>query len=184
MTTTSTGRGMAGGMGSGMGNMGSVMSGMMPMMASMMQPMMSGMNSMMNSMMPAMSGAMTGGMMMAPRCTMTMEKTQNGMACNCTCEDETSAMMLQNLVRMTQGGMCSMALIMNGMMCCACNMGMMGMCKMEMTDTGCRMTCTSGDPNCMKMIQACCDCMTACMSSGCMCCMMMNGMPICCSMNA
>jgi hypothetical protein len=30
------------------------------------------------------------------------------------------------------------------------------------------------------MIQACCDCMCACMKAGCTCCMMLGGMPMCC----
>jgi hypothetical protein len=30
------------------------------------------------------------------------------------------------------------------------------------------------------MCQACCDCMTAMMKAGCTCCLMMNGMPVCC----
>jgi hypothetical protein len=30
------------------------------------------------------------------------------------------------------------------------------------------------------MIQACCECCAAMMKHGCTCCMMMNGMPVCC----
>jgi hypothetical protein len=30
------------------------------------------------------------------------------------------------------------------------------------------------------MIQSCCDCCTAMMKAGCTCCVMMNGMPVCC----
>jgi hypothetical protein len=59
---------------------------------------------------------------------------------------------------------------------------MMGKCTMAMTEMGMTMTCTSGDPMCEKMIQSCCDCMMNMMSAGCSCCMMMNGMPVCCSM--
>jgi hypothetical protein len=169
MTATSTGRGMMMGqpMSSGMGSM-------------MMMPAMGMMPSMMNGM--GMGRSMPS-MMMVPRCTMKMEKMPKGMAVMCTCEDQTAAMMMQNLCMMLQGGMCSMGVMMNGMTCCCYGMGMMGMCKMEMTEMGCRMTCTSGDANCAKMIQACCDCMMNCMSMpGCTCCMMMNGMPVCCSM--
>jgi len=57
---------------------------------------------------------------------------------------------------------------------------MMGMCKCEMTDDGMTMTCMSGDKACCEMIQACCDCMSAMMAAGCMCCVMMNNMPVCC----
>jgi hypothetical protein len=31
------------------------------------------------------------------------------------------------------------------------------------------------------MIQACCDCMTVMSKAGCVCCVCMNGMPVCCS---
>jgi hypothetical protein len=30
------------------------------------------------------------------------------------------------------------------------------------------------------MIQACCECMSTMMQSGCTCCVMMNNMPVCC----
>ena len=172
MTTTSTARGMM--MGSNPSHaMASTMMMPMSMMSGGAAPM--GMNMGMGPGMPS--------MMMVPRCTMKMEKMQGGMMCTCICEDQTTAMMMQNLCMMLQGGMCSMAVMMNGMTCCCYAMGMMGMCKMEMTEMGCRMTCTSGDPDCAKMIQACCDCMMNCMSMpGAMGCMMMNGMPICCTM--
>jgi hypothetical protein len=80
---------------------------------------------------------------------------------------------------MLAGGMCSCSCMMNGMVCCTCNL-MMGMCKTEMTKDGCVVTCTSGDPACMGMIQGCCDCMTACLKAGCTCCLMMGGTPVCC----
>jgi hypothetical protein len=41
-------------------------------------------------------------------------------------------------------------------------------------------TCTSGDAECRAMIQACCDCMAAMAKAGHTCCLMMNGMPVCC----
>jgi hypothetical protein len=30
------------------------------------------------------------------------------------------------------------------------------------------------------MIQGCCDCVAACMTAGCTCCLMMGGTPVCC----
>jgi hypothetical protein len=30
------------------------------------------------------------------------------------------------------------------------------------------------------MIEACCDCMCACMNAGCTCCVCFNNMPLCC----
>src|SRR5512147_140161 len=59
--------------------------------------------------------------------------------------------------------------MMNGMMTCRCDL-MMAMCRCEMTDKGCTITCTSGDAACCAMIQACCDCCAAMMKAGCTCC--------------
>jgi hypothetical protein len=129
--------------------------------------------------MPGMAGQMMPNMMMMPRCTMKMEKCQGGMKITCTCDDPTAASMMQNLCSMMQGGMCSCCCMMNGMMVCCCNMTM-GMCKWDMTAKGCTVTCTSGDPKCMAMIQACCDCLSTMMKDGCTCCLMMNGVPVCC----
>src|SRR5947209_7804239 len=81
--------------------------------------------------------------------------------------------------RMTTMMMDRTVMGMNGMMVCCCNLTM-GMCKCEMTGDGCVVTCTSGDPKCCDMIQACCDCMAAMMKAGCTCCLMMNGTPVCC----
>ena len=55
-------------------------------------------------------------------------------------------------------------------------------CRCEDTPEGVKITCTSGDTKCAAMIQACCDCMTKMMQAGCTCCVMMNNMPVCCSM--
>lgn len=165
-----TDRGMMSGMNMPMGN-----TGMMNM------PMggMGMMGGMMN--MPTMMGSMPA-MMMAPRCTIKMEKCPGGMMMTCTFDDKTGAAMMANLMGMMQNGMCSCCMMMNGMCMCCCNMGMMGMCKVEMMEMGCKVTCTSGDKNSEKMIQACCDCMAAMMMPGMTCCMMMNGMPMCCAM--
>jgi hypothetical protein len=118
-------------------------------------------------------------MMMVPRCTMSFEKVADGMRISCVCDDPTSCSMVQNLCSMLAGGMCSVCCMMNGMMVCCCNLTM-GLCKCEMTAKGCTVTCTSKDPDCCKMIQACCDCMSTMLKSGCTCCMMMNGTPVCC----
>jgi hypothetical protein len=129
--------------------------------------------------MGGMGAQMMPSMMMVPRGTMKMEKCQGGMKITCTCDDKMAASMVQNLCQMLQGGMCSCCLMMNGMMACCCNL-MMGLCTCEPTDKGCTLTCTSGDPKCMEMIQACCTCMTTMMKDGCTCCLMMNGTPVCC----
>ena len=142
----------------------------------------------MGAMMPGMTGAtgpMMPGMMiptsclMVPRCSMKMEKCEGGMKMTCSCPDQASCAMMLNLCTMMQGGMMTCCMVMNGMVCCCCNLAM-GRCKVETTKDGCVMTCTSGDKECGAMIQACCDCMTACMKSGCTCCVMMNGTPVCC----
>ncbi len=120
-------------------------------------------------------------MVMVPRCTMKMEKCAGGMKLTCACDDPAACTMMQNLCAMMAGGMCSMCCTMNGMVVCNCNMTM-AMCKVEMTADGCCVTCTSGDKMCCDMIQACCDCMMMCMKSGCACCLMMGGTPVCCCM--
>lgn len=155
VTTMATERGMA-------MPMGMSMPGMMPM-------------GQMAGMSPA--TAMPG--MMVPRCEMKMHKMADGMKCECVCEDKTAAAMLQNLCTMMANGMCGCCTMMNGMQVCQCNMPMAN-CKCEMTNMGCTITCTSGDKAAAKMIQACCDCMTAMMMPGCTCYMTMNNMPICC----
>lgn len=143
------------------------MTGMMPGM-----PMMPGM-------MSGMSGMPMGNMSMVVRCTMKMEKCAGGMKMTCICEDEVSAATLQNMCEMMAGGMCSCCCMMNGMTMCMCNMAM-ATCKCTKSKNGVTITCTSGDESMCEMIQACCDCMTMCLKDGCMCCVCMNGMPMCC----
>jgi hypothetical protein len=127
-----------------------------------------------------MTGTTGMNMMVIPRCTMKMEKCDGGMKMTCVCEDKMSAGMLQNLCTMLSGSMVSCCMMMNGMMMMNGNM-MMGMCRFDMTKDGMTMTCTSGDAQCCKMIQACCDTMTAMMDAGCACCLCMNNTPVYCS---
>ena len=137
--------------------------------------------------MPAMGAPMTGpatampamNWMMVPRCTFKMEKVSGGMKITCSCDDKVSTSMVQNLCNMLAGGMCSCYVMMNGMMVCCCNLTM-GMCKCDMTKDGVSITCTSGDPKCGEMIQACCECMATMLKDGCTCCVMMNNTPVCC----
>jgi hypothetical protein len=117
--------------------------------------------------------------MMVPRCTFKMEKVTGGMRVTCICDDPMACSMVQNLCTMLAGGMCSCCVMMNGMTVCYCNLTM-GMCKCEMTETGVYFTCTSGDPQCSEMIQACCDCVSVMMNAGCTCCFLMNNTPVCC----
>ena len=130
---------------------------------------------------PSVTGGMpaTMNLMMVPRCTFKMEKTKEGMKIHCTCDDAMSTSMMQNLCSALMGSMCSCCMTMNGMMVCCCNLTM-GMCKVESTEHGVCITCTSGDPQCCEMIQACCDCMCCMMDAGCSCCVMMNNTPVCC----
>jgi hypothetical protein len=117
--------------------------------------------------------------MMVPRGTIKVEKCQGGMKITCTCDDPMAVSMVQNLCSMLQGGMCSCCCMLNGMVVCCCNLTM-GMCQCDMTGKGCTLTCTSGDPKCCAMIQACCDCLACMLKDGCTCCVMMNNTPICC----
>jgi len=117
--------------------------------------------------------------MMVPRCTFKMEKCTGGVKVTCSCDDKMAVSMVQNLCTMLTGGMCSCCVMMNGMVVCCCNFTM-GICKYEMTDSGVCVTCTSGDPHCCEMLQACCDCMSCMMDGGCTCCFLVNNTPVCC----
>jgi hypothetical protein len=75
--------------------------------------------------------------------------------------------------------MCSCAVMMNGMVVCACHLTM-GHCRCEMTEDGVSLTCTSGDKDCGKMIQSCGEAMAGMIQAGCAVCVMMNHMPVCC----
>ena len=118
-------------------------------------------------------------MMMVPRCTFKMKECTGGMKITCSCDDDMACTTMQSLCSMLAGGMCSCCCMMNGMVVCSCNLTM-GLCKYEMTDKGISVTCTSGDAECCSMIQGCCECMMKMMKAGCMCCLMMNGTPVCC----
>ena len=122
----------------------------------------------------------TPGYVMVPRCTLKYEKCTGGMKILCSCDDKMACSMVQNLCTMLAGGMCSCCCMMNGMTVCNFNLTM-GMCRFESVQDGVCITCTSGDPACCSMIQACCDCMASMCAAGCVCCMCMNNMPVCCS---
>jgi len=150
------------------------------MMSTMMPNMMSGLNMQMPvpGMMPGM-GMMSPGMMI-PRCTMKMEKISGGMKMTCTSDDTMAVSMMQNLCAMMPGAMCTCCCLMNGMPCCTCAM-MMATCTCENMANGVTITCTSGDAKAEKMIQCCCDCCNGIMDAGCMCCVMMGNLPVCCA---
>ena len=124
-------------------------------------------------------GVPTTNWMMVPRCTFKFEKCTGGMKLVCVCDDKTAASMVQNLCSMLAGGMCSCCCMMNGVVVCSCNLTM-GMCKVECTESGVCVTCTSGDQSCCDMIQACCDCCCKMVDCGCTCCFMMSNTPVCC----
>jgi hypothetical protein len=121
----------------------------------------------------------TANWMMVPRATIRMEKMQGGMRIHCACPDQMAAGMVQNLCTMLAGGMCSCCMMWNGMAVCSCNLTM-GLCRCETTKEGVTLTCTSGDPKCAEMIQACCDCMATMLKDGCTCCVLVNNTPLCC----
>jgi len=117
--------------------------------------------------------------LMVPRGTIKVEKCQGGMKITCTCDDKTSASMVQNLCSMLSGGLCSVYAQANGMTVCCCNLTM-GMCKYDVVEGGVCVTCTSGDQKCCEMIQACCDCLCTLMDCGCACCVCVSQTPVCC----
>jgi hypothetical protein len=147
-------------------------------MAAGMNMMMPGMNMMpSNMMMP--QGMQMPTMGMVARCEMKMEMIEGGCKIDCCCQDEMSKSMMQKMCKMMEGGMCSMMCSKNGVCVCQCNM-FMGDCSMEMTEMGMCVCWTSSDAKCCEMIQSCCKSMMDCMAGGCSCCMMINGMPVCC----
>jgi hypothetical protein len=117
--------------------------------------------------------------LVVPRCTFKFEKCTGGYKVFCVCEDKMATSMVQNLCTMLAGGLCSFCCYWNGQTVCYCNFNV-GVCKTEFTDTGCCWTYTSGDAQCAKMIQSCCECCYQCWENGCTCCFYMNGTPVCC----
>jgi hypothetical protein len=116
---------------------------------------------------------------MVPRCTYKVERTADGMKVWCTCDDDRAGSTLQHLCEALAGGMCSCTVTCNGMPVCTYHFTM-GMCRWEMTDKGVCFSCTSGDAQCSKMIQAFCDCLSAMMAAGCHCCLSVSNTPVCC----
>jgi hypothetical protein len=114
-----------------------------------------------------------------PRCAFKVEKCPGGFKMTCACEDKTAAAMVQNLCAMLAGGLCSCCATFNGLTVCCYNFTMTT-CRFENTTDGVCVTCTSGDPACGAMAQACCDCLVSMLDSGCTCCLLVNNTPICC----
>ncbi len=86
----------------------------------------------------------TANWLMVPRGGIKLEKCSGGLKITCGCDDKTAASMVQNLCAMLAGGMCSCCVMMNGMTVCCCNLTM-GLCKVESTERGVCILCTSGD---------------------------------------
>jgi hypothetical protein len=120
--------------------------------------------------------------MMVPRCSFKVEKITGGFKITCSCDDKLASSMVQNLCAMLSGGMYSCCVMLNGMTVCYYNLTM-GLCRYENTESGVCFTCTSGDPQCAQMIQACCDCLSCTLEAGCTCCFLINNTPICCGVS-
>jgi hypothetical protein len=121
----------------------------------------------------------TSNWLVVPRCTYKFEKCQGGMKITCVCDDPMACSVMQNLCTALQGGLCSCCCTLNGMTVCNYNLTM-GLCKCDLTDKGCTITCTSGDQKCCEMIQSCCDSLSCLCNAGCTCCVLLNNTPICC----
>ena len=117
--------------------------------------------------------------LMVPRCTFRVERCTGGFKVTCSCEDPTACGMVQNLCKMLAGGLCSCCVTLNGMPVCCFDLTM-GMCRFENVDQGVCITCTSGDPSCGAMIQACGDCLSGLTDAGCCCYFLVNNTPVCC----
>lgn len=116
---------------------------------------------------------------MVPRCTLKVEKVTGGLRLCCTGTDQMAGAMIQQLCSALTGGLCSYTVQLNGLTVCCCNLTM-GLCKTENSKDGVTVTCTSGDAKCGQMIQACCESLQAMLQAGCICCVNLNNMPICC----
>jgi hypothetical protein len=80
---------------------------------------------------------------------------------------------------MLADGMCSCCCTLNGIAVCQCNLAC-GICTCESTKDGVCITCKSGDKACCEIIQACCDCLSQCLHSGCCCYVSFHNTPVCC----
>ena len=119
------------------------------------------------------------GLCVVPRCTIEVEKCKGGFKLHCKCEDEIARGTLQNLCKTLAGGLCSCCCTLNGITICQCNLAC-GICKCEITEEGCCITCTSGDASCCQIIQGCCECISSCLKGGCCCYICFNNTPVCC----
>ena len=117
--------------------------------------------------------------LMVPRCTFKVEKCQGGFKVSCHCDDKMACSMVQNLCSMLAGGLCSCCCMYNGMTVAYWNFTQ-GVCKCEATESGVQFTCTTGDPQCAKMVQSWCECLSCMLECGCNCCFMINNTPVCC----
>jgi hypothetical protein len=127
---------------------------------------------------PGVSSA-TSNWLMVPRCTYKFEKCQGGFKVTCVCDDPMARSVLHSLCTQLQSGLYSCSCTLNGITVCHYNLTM-GLCKCDVTEQGCTITCTSGDQKCGEMIQCCCDSLACLCNNGCVCCVLMNNNPICC----
>jgi len=125
-------------------------------------------------------GAPAANWMMVPRCDIKIEKCTGGLKLKCSTEDDVACGALQSLCKMLAGGACSCCCTWNGMTVAQCNF-CCGNCKCETTKDGVCITCTSGDPGCQSMLQACCECLAHCLKAGCCCYVCFNNTPVCCA---
>jgi len=131
---------------------------------------------------PAASPA-AGNWCVLPRCTVKAEKVQGGLKLWCKCDDEVAKGTVQNLCKMLADGLCSCVCTLNGISVCQFNFTC-GICKCEYTKDGVCINCTSGDKHCADLLQACCDCISKCLDTGCCCYVSFNNNPVCCGCNS
>ena len=118
--------------------------------------------------------------LMVPRCTFKVEKCQGGIKITCPLRRQDGRQHgAEPLHRCWPAACAAAAAMLNGMTVCTCNLTM-GLCKCEMTENGVCITCTSGDPKCCEMIQACCDCLACCLRSRLHLLLLINNTPVCC----
>lgn len=124
--------------------------------------------------------APSAGVCTAPRCEIKIERCKDGCKIFCSCDDDVACGTLQNVCKALAGGLCSVCCTWNGVTLCQCNFACCR-CQCEPTRDGVCISCTCGDAECCRMVQALCDCVCACQDGGCVCTVCFNGTPVCCS---
>src|SRR5262245_16876177 len=102
---------------------------------------------------------MFGGKCEVKQCTLRFEKCKGGFKICCCCNEQGECPEFQDLCRTLCDDNATCVCTRDGIQICSFNLCAAGCeCDCKFTDDGCCITCTSCDPLCCEMLQACCDC--------------------------